>query len=139
MKNAVHADPPTLCPSCRALRLAAEHGKVVPHLSNEGFYEELVTGKIKMKRAPRFKFHDEADANKSRPARKRRRVHASAEPEVEGEGESDSSGDSSSTSSSSSSTSSVGALPHWLYHGKASWSCMFCDSIREACQEKWQC
>ena len=106
MKNAVHADQPTLCPSCRALRLAVEHGKVVPHLSNEGFYEELVTGKIKMKRAPRFKFHDEADANKSRPARKRRRVHASAEPEVEGEGESDSCGDSFSTSSSSSSTSS---------------------------------
>ena len=59
----------------RALRLAVEHGKVVPHLSNEGFYEELVTGKIKMKRAPRFKFQDGVDAKKSRPARKLRRVH----------------------------------------------------------------
>ena len=45
----------------RALRLAAEHGKMVPHLCNEGFYEELVTGKIKMERAPRFEFHDEVE------------------------------------------------------------------------------
>ena len=45
----------------RALRLVVERGKVVPHLNSEGFYEELVTGKIKMKREPRFEFHDQVE------------------------------------------------------------------------------
>lgn len=93
----------------RALLLAAEHGKPVPHFRTAKYYENLVCGQEAPKRQRHFKFHGQG--GHAQPARRpRKALRLPALPAASG-GSSTSSGSSPSTSSDSSSSTSSASGP----------------------------